>query len=157
MRILFIIFTLGFSATTYAENCYEINNPGYGAPDEYYLHECLGKKALKDGDYEKAIKELTAALAQNIHEAPNYELKLELGEAYCKAGKFKNGKEILKKFQCMVNAEFGKIQCTNKEKLLTDECMFLACESAASVLSAEGKLALENKYLLSEKILRTCK
>ena len=152
------MLALFLAPSAYAEDCYKIKNPGYGAPDAFYLHECLGKEALKKGEYETAINNLTAALAQNIHEAPNYELRLELGEAYCKLGKINKGRKELNKFQCMVNADLGKMKCSNnREEILKDECMFLACEGSPSSLTSEGREALMKRYKLSEKTLSECK
>lgn len=124
-----------------ARDCAGLTSIDGGVPAEYYIEECKGLRALEHGQFSEAETHFKKALSVPFFEAPNYELKVELGRALCSQGKTRSGRHELQEFICMAEVDLGRRQCTPEQASLpkpsTRACAEI-CE-AMSPLSDDGR------------------
>ena len=158
MKAILITFVFFLSvANVLADECEKLERTEY-IPTEYLQSECRGKKALANKQYKIAIVELEKALSVKLYEAANYQLNIELAQAYCEIGDTEKGKNLISEFICMAKAELMQFDCPevydNPE--VSSECASLACEGSGWVLSEKGKDELHFRIKKAEHIRSKC-
>ncbi len=103
-----LVTAAAMSVASASPQCDILPASGDGVPAAYYQAECKGKAALQARDYKAAESFFRQALSETIFEAPNYELKAELGLSLCRQAKKAEGRRELREFVCMAEAELGK-------------------------------------------------
>ncbi|MBI5212992.1 MAG: tetratricopeptide repeat protein [Nitrospirae bacterium] len=160
MKYIIGFLFLMLASIVNAQDCQNFKDSGDGIPAEYFRHECEGNKALKAKQYEKAAYEFKEALSVSIHEAPNYELNVELVEALCKLNKKAEAKKIIREFKCMAAVDLGELECYDKKgkpnTKLTKKCFDQMCIIGLG-LTSEGKNNLLKKRAKMKQIEANCK
>ena len=87
-KVIICILLISFNLSA-SDECLKLNRNVNTRSNSVIAHKCDGLKELKKKDFKKAVDHFLKGLAVNLFEVPNYGLKLELGETYCKMGKRK--------------------------------------------------------------------
>lgn len=157
--LLSFTLLLGFGDGYAADLCDQKKDSGDGVPAAYYIHECKGMRALNQKDAKAAEFHFRQALSQPLHEAPNYELKVELAEALCLLGRREEARREISEFMCMAAADLGEVQCETKEgrpnPALSPSC-YAVCVGYGSGLSSEGRNELLTRRFRAKKVLASC-
>lgn len=153
------LFFLLFSQVSLAENCDDIKPKFDGTPVEYWKDKCYAELKASQGNYEEAVKFYEKALSAKLHEQPNYDLRLNLGELHCNSGNGNLGRSELERYILLARAETGDFddQCSKDlEYILQHEHIELACIGYGSALSEQGVIAVKEKIEEAKTVLKSC-
>jgi hypothetical protein len=156
--IISIIFlSLNLSAN---DECLNLNPKDKSSTNKILTFKCDGLSEVKNKNYTKASVYFLKGLAVDTHEAPNYELKLELGETYCKMGKKKEGAMQINQFLCMNALDLEIASCSKQNiniycpKMTKRQCLVEA--DFLGDLSKIDKKTAEQKRLRALKSKKSC-
>jgi hypothetical protein len=160
-RVMFLALPvlLTANAAAAADACARLRDSDDGVPAEYRVNECLGRKALTLKNFAVAEVHFRKALEQTIFEAPNYDLRFELGTALCRQGRLKEAKAELNSFVCMAGVELGRVRCGEDQvhlPLPSSEACREVCDGTGSSLGPQGKAKLAARVVKATSLLAKC-
>ena len=157
LSLLTIILLTSTSGTSlYAGSCMDLGTSDDDTPAQYRQQECLGKVALKKGEYFAAEEHFKKALSIDYNDMPNFHLKVELAVSLCRQGKKKSGIKELANFYCMANAELGNVTCPKTFHGFYGNCFRIACKDYSYELSTSEKKQLKKRILQASKVDNFC-
>ena len=146
-----------FCVNAYSQDCDDLSASGDGVPAEYYQEVCKGDVAVSSSDLAAAIEHYQAASEIHFFEAPNYRVRVKLGEAMCLNGRVEEGRSVLESFTLMAKADLGEIECPGFENAEEwPEHIHLACEGYGSGLYEWAAEELREMLVRAEELSETC-
>ncbi len=158
---LIVIFVLVLSFNTSAKDeCSNLDRNRNTRWNSLLLNKCDGLKELERKNYLGAIKFFKKGLDIRLLEFNNYDLRLELGEAYCRHGKTVLGKKEIEKFLCLNSLDLGKANCTRESlKVYCPKMALKDCYTETNFLGdleLKLKKVLKQRRLKAQRVFKTC-